>query len=138
MKDSLIIFVLVLLAGAVLTLAVQGIEEAKKKAELIENELLRNATLQVLDLAKVIVGSLNQTVVDPLKESPELNFDEEAQKKVLESAKSAIKKNLDDKSKEILSKTHTDLDVYLTDVVEAEVRKQKVEQKWVVVSYFTW
>lgn len=129
MKDSLIIFVLVLLAGAVLTLAVQGIEEAKKKAELIENELLRNATLQVLDLAKVIVGSLNQTVVDPLKESPELNFDEEAQKKVLESAKSAIKKNLDDKSKEILSKTHTDLDVYLTDVVEAEVRKQKVEQK---------
>lgn len=138
MKDSLIIFVLVLLAGAVLTLAVQGIEEAKKKAELIENELLRNATLQVLDLAKVIVGSLNQTVVDPLKESPELNFDKEAQKKVLESAKSAIKKNLDDKSKEILSKTHTDLDAYLTDVVEAEVRKQKVEQKWVVVSYFTW
>lgn len=138
MKDSLIIFVLVLLAGAVLTLAVQGIEEAKKKAELIENELLRNATLQVLDLAKVIVGSLNQTVVDPLKESPELNFDKEAQKKVLESAKSAIKKNLDDKSKEILSKTHTDLDAYLTDVVEAEVRKQKVEQKWVVVSYVTW
>lgn len=127
MKDSLIIFVLVLLAGAVLTLAIQGIEEAKKKAELIENELLRNATLQVLDLAKVIVGSLNQTVVDPLKESPELNFDKEAQKKVLESAKSAIKKNLDDKSKEILSKTHTDLDAYLTDVVEAEVRKQKVE-----------
>ena len=138
MKDSLIIFVLVLLAGAVLTLAIQGIEEAKKKAELIENELLRNATLQVLDLAKVIVGSLNQTVVDPLKESPELNFDKKAQKKVLESAKSAIKKNLDDKSKEILSKTHTDLDAYLTDVVEAEVRKQKVEQKWVVVSYFTW
>lgn len=129
MKDSLIIFVLVLLAGAVLTLAVQGIEEAKKKAELIENELLRNATLQVLDLAKVIVGSLNQTVVDPLKESPELNFDEKAQKKVLESAKSAIKKNLDDKSKEILSKTHTDLDAYLTDVVEAEVRSQKVEQR---------
>ena len=129
MKDSLIIFVLVLLAGAVLTLAVQGIEEAKKKAELIENELLRNATLQVLDLAKVIVGSLNQTVVDPLKESPELNFDEEAQKKVLESAKSAIKKNLDDKSKEILSKTHTDLDAYLTDVVEAEVREQKKPRK---------
>lgn len=129
MKDSLIIFVLVLLAGAVLTLAIQGIEEAKKKAELIENELLRNATLQVLDLAKVIVGSLNQTVVDPLKESPELNFDEEAQKKVLESAISAIKKNLDDKSKEILSKTHTDLDAYLTDVVHAEVREQKKPRK---------
>lgn len=75
MTDSLIIFVLVLIAGSVLTLTVQGIKEAKAKA--------------------------------------------------LNGAKTAIKKNLDDKSKEILSKTHDDLDSYLTDVVEAEVRKQK-------------
>ena len=125
MKDSLIIFVLVLLAGAVLTLAIQGIKEGKAKAQLIENELIRNATLQVLDLAEVIVGSINQTVVDPLKNSPELSFDKEEQKKVLEGAKTAIKKNLDDASKKVLSKTYADLDSYLTDVVEAEVRKQK-------------
>lgn len=129
MRDSLIIFVLVLLGASVATLAVQGLEEAKKKAELIDHELLRYATLQVIDLAKIMVGSFNQTVVDPLKESPELNFDEEKQKEVLESVKLAIKKNLDDKSKEILTKAHKDLDDYLTDVVEAEVRKQKVEQK---------
>lgn len=128
MTDSLIIFVIVLIAGAVVALAVQGIKEGKAKAELIENELLRNATLQVLDLAEVIVGSLNQTVVDPLKDSPELNFDKQEQKKVLEGAKSAIKKNLDDASKEVLSKTHDDLDSYLTDAVEAEVRKQKEEK----------
>ena len=129
MRDSLIIFVLVLLAGAVVTLAIQGIKEGKAKAALIENELLRNATLQVLELAEVIVGSINQTVVDPLKNSPELSFDKQEQKKVLEGAKSAIKKNLDDASKEILSKTYTDLDSYLTDVVEAEVRKQKQNKK---------
>ena len=128
MTDSLIIFVIVLIAGAVVALAVQGIKEGKAKAELIENELLRNATLQVLDLAEVIVGSLNQTVVDPLKNSPELSFDKQEQKKVLEGAKSAIKKNLDDASKEALSKTHDDLDSYLTDVVQAEVRKQKEEK----------
>ena len=125
MVDSLIIFVLVVLAGAVVALAIQGIKEGKAKAELIDNELLRNTTLQVLELAEVIVGSLNQTVVDPLKNSPELNFDKKEQKKVLEGAKTAIKKNLDDASKGILSKTYDDLDSYLTDVVEAEVRKQK-------------
>ena len=127
MRDSLVIFALVLLAGAVLALVIQGIKEGKAKAQLIENELIRNATLQVLDLAEVIVGSLNQTVVDPLKNSPELNFDKKEQKKVLEGAKTAIKKNLDDASKKVLSKTYADLDSYLTDVVEAEVRKQKVE-----------
>ena len=127
MVDSLIIFILVVLAGTVVALAIQGIKEGKAKAELIENELLRNATLQVLELAEVIVGSLNQTVVDPLKNSPEYKFDKKEQKKVLEGAKIAIKKNLDDASKKVLSKTYDDLDSYLTDVVEAEVRKQKVK-----------
>lgn len=125
MSDSFIIFVTVLLSAAVVALAVQGIKEGKEKAQLIDNELLRNTTIQVLELAEVIVGSLNQTVVDPLKNSPEYKFDKQQQKKVLEGAKIAIKKNLDDASREVLSKTYKDVDSYLTDVVEAEVRKQK-------------
>jgi len=43
----------------------------------------------------------------------------------LDKAKAKIKRNLDDASKDVLSKTYDDLDSYLTDVVEAEVRKQK-------------
>ena len=125
MRDSFIIFVIVILSAAVVALAIQGIKEGKAKAQLIDNELLRNATLQLLDLAETIVGSLNQTVVDPLKNSPELNFDKKAQKKVLDKAKAEIKRNLDDASKNVLSKTYDDFDSYLTDVVEAEVRKQK-------------
>lgn len=125
MRDSFIIFVIVLLSAAVVALAIQGIKEGKAKAELIDNELLRNTTIQVLELAEVIVGSLNQTVVDPLKSSPEYKFDKQQQKKVLEGAKTAIKKNLDDASKKVLEKTYKDVDSYLTDVVEAEVRKQK-------------
>lgn len=125
MRDSFIIFVIVLLSAAVVALAIQGIKEGKAKAELIDNELLRNATLQLLNLAETIVGSLNQTVVDPLKNSPELNFDKKAQKEVLDKAKAEIKRNLDDASKDVLSKTYDDLDSYLTDVIEAEVRKQK-------------
>ncbi|BFL72137.1 hypothetical protein [Anaerococcus nagyae] len=125
MRDSFIIFVIVILSAAVVALAIQGIKEGKAKAQLIDNELLRNATLQLLDLAETIVGSLNQTIVDPLKNSPELNFDKKAQKEVLDKAKAEIKRNLDDASKDVLSKTYDDLDSYLTDVVEAEVRKQK-------------
>ena len=124
MRDSFIIFVIAILSAAVVALAIQGIKEGKAKAQLIDNELLRNATLQLLDLAETIVGSLNQTIVDPLKNSPELNFDKKAQKEVLDKAKAEIKRNLDDASKDVLSKTY-DLDSYLTDVVEAEVRKQK-------------
>lgn len=125
MRDSFIIFVIAILSAAVVALAIQGIKEGKAKAELIDNELLRNATLQLLDLAETIVGSLNQTIVDPLKNSPELNFDKKAQKEVLDKAKAEIKRNLDNASKDVLSKTYDDLDSYLTDVVEAEVRKQK-------------
>ena len=125
MRDSFIIFVIAILSAAVVALAIQGIKEGKAKAELIDNELLRNATLQLLDLAETIVGSLNQTIVDPLKESPELNFDKKAQKEVLDKAKAEIKRNLDDASKKVLEKAYKDVDSYLTDVVEAEVRKQK-------------
>ena len=125
MRDSFIIFVIAILSATVVALAIQGIKEGKAKAELIDNELLRNATLQLLDLAETIVGSLNQTIVDPLKNSPELNFDKKAQREVLDKAKAKIKRNLDDASKDVLSKTYDDLDSYLTDVVEAEVRKQK-------------
>lgn len=125
MRDSFIIFVIAILSAAVVALAIQGIKEGKAKAQLIDNELLRNATLQLLDLAETIVGSLNQTMVDPLKNSPELNFDKKAQKEVLDKAKAEIKRNLDDASKKVLEKAYKDVDSYLTDVVEAEVRKQK-------------
>lgn len=127
MVDSLVIFVLVLLAGAVVALAIQGIKEGKAKAELIESDIARNITLIFFDTVERVVGRLNQTVVDPLKDSPELNFDKEAQKTVLEDAKKAIKKELDVSSKKVLTKTYGDLDAFITDSIEAEVRKQKVK-----------
>ena len=125
MVDSLMIFVLVLLAGAVVALAIQGIKEGKAKAELIDSDIARNITLIFFDTVERVVGRLNQTVVDPLKDSPELNFDKVAQKKVLADAKKAIKKELDVSSKKVLTKTYGDLDAFITDSIEAEVRKQK-------------
>lgn len=128
MRDSLVIFVMVLLAGACLSLAVQGIQEGKEKAKLIESDIARNVTLIFLDTVERVVGRFNQTVVDPLKNSDEYNFDKEAQKKVLEEAKRAIKKELDVASKKVLTKTHGDLDELITNSIEAEVRRQKVNK----------
>lgn len=125
MVDSLMIFVLVLLAGAVVALAIQGIKEGKEKAKLIESDVARNVTLIFFDTVERVVGRLNQTVVDPLKNSSEYNFDKEAQKTVLEDAKKAIKKELDVSSKKVLTKTYGDLDAFITESIEAEVRKQK-------------
>ena len=125
MRDSFIIFVIVILSAAVIALAIQGIKEGKAKAELIESDIARNITLIFFDTVKRVVGRLNQTVVDPLKNSSEYNFDKEAQRTVLEDAKKAIKKELDVSSKKVLTKTYGDLDVFITDSIEAEVRKQK-------------
>ena len=127
MVDSLVIFVLVLLAGAVVALAIQGIKEGKAKAKLIDSDIARNITLIFFDTVERVVGRLNQTVVDPLKNSDEYNFDKEAQKRVLADAKKAIKKELDVSSKKVLTKTYGDLDAFITDSIEAEVRKQKIK-----------
>lgn len=127
MRDSLMIFGLVLLSGALLTLIIEGLGKAKVEVEQIENENLRFALLQLIDTVRAIVGSINQTVVKPLKESPELNWDKAAQDKVLREAIDEIKKNLDAKSLEILKDKYEDLDKILSHFVEAEVRKQKVK-----------
>lgn len=115
------------LGSALLYLIKQAITEGKAKAELIQDERKRYVYLEFLTLVETVVASLNQTIVEPLKNSPELNFDKEAQRKVLDDAKRKIKKDLDNQSLEILKKTHDDFEAFLEDTIEAEVRKQKVK-----------
>lgn len=127
MRESLFILILVVLGSALLYLIKQAITEGKAKAELIQDERKRYVYLEFLTLVETVVASLNQTIVEPLKNSPELNFDKEAQRKVLDDAKRKIKKDLDNQSLEILKKTHDDFEAFLEDTIEAEVRKQKVK-----------
>lgn len=125
MVDSLYIFILVILGSALLYLIKLAITEGKAKAELIESDLARNITLTFYEAVERVVASLNQTIVEPLKNSPELNFDKEAQRRVLNEAKKAIKKDLDNQSLEVLKKTHSDFEAFLEDSIEAEVGRQK-------------
>ena len=128
MKDSIMILVGVVMLIAFLTLVSEGIKMARAGAETEENKSKRYIYFHVLDLAETIVNSLNQTVVEPLKESEELTFDKAAQIEVLEKAKARVKNNLDDKSKELLAEylgSSVKIDGFIEDVVEAKVNEAK-------------
>lgn len=102
MKDGILVLISVAIMIALLTYVTEAIKKGKAAAEKEQDEKKRYVYEKVLDLADKIVKSLNQTVVSPLKESETLAFDTEQKKEVLEKAKAKIKKNLDDKSKELL------------------------------------
>ena len=128
MKDSIMILVGIVMLIAFLTLVSEGIKMARASAETEENKTKKYIYFHVLDLAETIVKSLNQTVVEPLKESEELTFDKAAQKEVLEKAKARVKNNLDDKSKELLAEylgSSVKIDGFIEDAVEAKVNEAK-------------
>lgn len=102
MKDGIIVLISVVIMLALLTLVMEAIKQGKVAAEKEQDARKRYVYEKVLELAETIVYSLNQTVVAPLKESETLTFDVDQQKEVLEKAKAKIKRNLDDKSKELL------------------------------------
>ena len=128
MKDSIMILFGVVMLIAFLALVSEGIKMARASAETEENKTKRYIYYHVLDLAETIVASLNQTIVEPLKESEELTFDKAAQKEVLEKAKARVKNNLDDKSKELLAEylgSRVKIDGFIEDAVEAKVNEAK-------------
>lgn len=131
MKESfMILFGVVVLIGF-LSLVSQEIKKARAIAEKEENQTKKYVYDQVLDLAETVVMSLNQTLVDPLKESETLTFDEEAQKRALNKAKKKVKKILDAKSKELLEDylgSQENLDDYIEDSVERKVKEVKKDK----------
>lgn len=141
MKDGILVLISVAIMLALLTYVTEAIKKGKAAAEKEQDEKKRYVYEKVLDLADKIVKSLNQTVVSPLKESETLTFDTEQQKEVLEKAKAKIKKNLDDKSKELLgdylnSNYNLDedqLDEDLDEIIHSKVyenKKPKNKKVW--------
>lgn len=128
MKESVEILALIACFVAILFLIKELIRQGKAANEKIEDDRLKFVFGHVLDLAETIVNSLNQTVVEPLKESEELNFDKEAQVEMLERAKGRIKDNLDKKSKDLLEAylgSAAKVDDFIEDAVEAKVYESK-------------
>jgi len=128
MKESFEILALIICGLAILFLIKELIKQGKIANHKIENEKLRFVFGHVLDLADTMVKSLNQTVVEPLKNSKDLKFDKEAQAETLERAKGKIKDNLDKKSKDLLEAylgSEEKVDAFIEDAVEAKVNETK-------------
>ena len=128
MKESFEILSLIVCGLAILFLIKELIKQGKLANEKLEDEKLRFVFGHVLDLAETIVNSLNQTVVEPLKNSEKLEFDKKKQKEVLEKAKGRIKDNLDSKSKDLLEAylgSRAKVDDFIEDAVEAKVFESK-------------
>ena len=126
MKESFEILALIVCGLAILFLIKELIKQGKLANEKLEDEKLRFVFGHVLDLAETIVNSLNQTVVEPLKNSEDLKFDKEAQAETLERAKGKIKDNLDKKSKDLLKAylgSEEKVDTFIEDAVEAKVNE---------------
>ena len=75
MKESFEILALIACFVAILFLIKELIRQGKIANETVKDEKLKFVFGQVLDLAETIVNSLNQTVVEPLKNSEKLEFD---------------------------------------------------------------
>ncbi len=128
MKESFEILALIACFVAILFLIKELIRQGKIANETVKDEKLKFVFGQVLDLAETIVNSLNQTVVEPLKNSEKLEFDKKAQKEVLERAKGRIKDNLDAKSKDLLRAylgSTEKVDDFIKDAVESKVYESK-------------
>lgn len=128
MKESFEILSLIACFVAILFLIKELIKQGKIANERIEDEKLKFVFSHVLDLAETVVNSLNQTVIEPLKNSEELNFDKEKQVEMLETAKGKIKDNLDKKSKDLLEAylgSTEKVDDFLEDAVESKVYESK-------------
>lgn len=128
MKDSFMILLGIVCMIAVLSFIREQIKLTRAKVEKEENQTKKYVYDQVLDLAETIVASLNQTIVDPLKNSETLEFDEEAKERVLNDAKEKIKKDLDAKSKELLTNylgSEKNLDEYIDDSIQRRVNEAK-------------
>lgn len=89
----------------------------------IDNETAQKYTNMIYQTVVDCVIATNQTYVDSLKKSG--SFDEAAQKEAFNRTMNAIMTILSDDAKEYITEATGDLNIYLTQLIEAEVNKRK-------------
>ena len=89
------------------------------------NELLQSTLSTVETIVVNAVVATNQTYVDALKEQNA--FDEEAQKVAFQKTYDAVMASLTEDTKNGLMKLTADLDLYITEMIEAKTKERKGE-----------
>lgn len=95
-------------------------EELNSKSK---NDILNKYLAMLSNTIIDCVVATNQTYVDSLKAQGK--FDLEAQKVAFEMTYNAVIKVLSDDAKEYLTNIYGDLSVYITNMIEAEVNRNK-------------
>lgn len=88
-----------------------------------KNDILNKYLTMLSNTVIDCVVATNQTYVDSLKAQGK--FDLEAQKVAFEMTYNAVIKVLSDDAKEYLTNIYGDLSVYITNMIEAEVNRNK-------------
>lgn len=86
-------------------------------------QIAQKYTNMVYDTISNCVIATNQTYVDSLKKSG--SFDEAAQKEAFNKTMSAVLAILTEDTKQYITEATGDLNTYLTQLIEAEVKKRK-------------
>lgn len=89
----------------------------------VENENVAKFLTDIAGIVSTVVGATMQTTVDNLKGTAE--WTKETQDKILNDALNTCLKTLSTETKTWIEKTHGDINLYLTNKIEAEVRAQK-------------
>lgn len=87
------------------------------------NEIAKKYLKMINDTIVTCVIATNQTYTDSLKQQGK--FDADAQKIAFEKTLTAVKSILSDDAKQYIIETTGDLNAYLTQLIEAEVKKNK-------------
>lgn len=95
-------------------------EELKAKTD---SEVLQKYIELATETVTTCVIATNQTYVNSLKATG--SFDEEAQKTALETTMNAVLVILSEEAKTYLTEITGDIEVYLTNLIEAEVNKNR-------------
>ena len=88
-----------------------------------ENETAQKYTTMIFDTITKCVIATNQTYVNSLKEQNA--FDAEAQKTAFNKTMNAVVEILSEDAKQYIIETTGDLNTYLTNLIEAEVNKNR-------------
>ena len=112
------------LLGVLTTFIIKWINVKSNQIQKNNDNALANKYIQMLtDTINSCVIATNQTYVESLKKQGK--FDAEAQKQAFEQTTQAVLTILSQEAKDYLANIYGDLDKYITNMIEAEVNKNK-------------
>ena len=112
------------LLGIITTFLVKWFQAKMEEIKTTNDDIVLNKYMDMLaDTITDCVIATNQTYVDSLKAQGK--FDAEAQKKAFEMTYNSVINILTDEAKVYLTSIYGDLTAYITNMIEAEVNKNK-------------